>query len=363
MANFINDTINSNRLQMAYNNFVLRFQPSSGTAIKAIITGLGPYNIEVFPFDNKFYLNAKAYLKALFDTNFTDTINMSVSIFNINSFIYLDDNIVKLVTISIEIQRTSPSQFLEKDISVLRGVENVRRRLDLESSNPPYTQVLQPNVIFWEGYPIDISIHNIGNVNLSVSNGNQNFLINITKYTLARLIISNGFLKFGSFDFFKPGIHLYTINDETQVKIKTIPNASACGIYVKWINEYGTYSYYLFDDKYIEDLVSSQDEVVNNDFENFSQTISKEFVLSRTSRNRLTCIAKKTGEYERDLLYSLGTSPKIWLYTKQKNQSATNQDWFEIQLTGHTFPVNTPNRKFIDIEYEFLFPENDKQII
>lgn len=360
MANFINDTINENQLQTAFNNFVLRFQASSSTSIEAIINGLSTDPIIIYPFDNKFYFNAKAYLKALFDNNFQDTIVIMTNISNINSFYFIDETIMKQVFIEIEIRRTGPSQFLEKNVRVIRGVNNIRRNLAIEENNPPYTQVLQPNIVYWQGYPLDITIHNYNNEFFNFSQT----LFNITRYNIVRLIISSGNNQIPLSSPIQEGVNDYMVNSgQATATIKTITNASECGIYIKWINEYGTYSYYLFNDKYIEDLVSSQDEVVNNNFENFSQTISKELVLSRNSRNRLTCIAKKTGEYERDLLYSLGTSPKIWLYTKEKNQSSTNQDWYEIQLNGHTFPVNTPNRKFIDIEYEFVFPENNKQSI
>lgn len=371
MAEFINDNINEDELQTAYNNYVLRFKPSSGTATKAIITGLG-FDIEIYPFNNEFYFNAKPYLKALFNNNFEDTISMDVDRFNLETFIYLDPEIVKVVDINIEIKRTSNPQFLSKRVYLSRGVKNKFDNYNF-SVSPPYTNFLQaPTVKYWVGYPFDISFQNRLNQDFKIVNQvNNSRTITIERYEGLRWIISSGQApgngefanNFSTNPFIRRGLSQYTINDDLVIRIKTIQESSSCGVYIKWINEFGTYSYYLFDDRYFEEINSSQDAVVNNDFKNHEETISKELVVSRTSRRTLNVLAKQTNKVDRDILYSLGYSPKIWLYTADKFNKSEPTDWYEIQLGSHTFPVNIPNRKKIDIEYNFVLPENNIQSI
>lgn len=119
---------------------------------------------------------------------------------------------------------------------------------------------------------------------------------------------------------------------KTNLTLKKVP--SKCGVYLKWLNTEGGYSFWLFDEFY-RDTLTARDlqELAVNHFKNvgegfFADTQPMGKAVTESLRLRTTLDPR-----ERLHLQSLFTSPYVEMYTSQEPFIET--DWVPVTITGN----------------------------
>lgn len=108
-----------------------------------------------------------------------------------------------------------------------------------------------------------------------------------------------------------------------------------CGTYLKWLNNLGGYSYFLFGDIYKEDHAIGDNGIMLNpaiDERNFPYfEEEKEEQIVRTIQGRAE------DEETKELFKTLTRSNEVYLFTGERAVIATDADWMTIKVVPNTY--------------------------
>lgn len=202
---------------------------------------------------------------------------------------------------------------------------------------------------YWEGYPFDIgftnSISNDTNIttieNLSTQQSTPSFAVT---NTLSRLVVSNGTTSVTIEDYLPLpfGKNVLRFDVDTMVELHKV--GIKCGTYVKWLNQYGGYNYWLFETS-LSSIKTKSNGVINNDFNNIEDSISESRSLGRTSSEQLQVYYEDLNEHEVKILSGLLESPKIYLYLGERYAIRPDNSWIEITLPSSNMITNNFKNK------------------
>lgn len=191
---------------------------------------------------------------------------------------------------------------------------------------------------YWEGYPFDIGytkvLSGVGQnivrlTNLSNGISTPDF---ISAYDVNRIFISNGDINttIESHMPIRVGHNLIKLNDDNFVEL--VKSDSMCGTYIKWLNQSGGYSYWLFNAS--QDNVSSKSiGNVNNDFYNVRDSKSQFKSLGRTTTVKRTLRYEHLSLDDIRLLETILDSPRISLYTGERfSPNPQGRNWIDVSI-------------------------------
>ncbi|MGQ2984869.1 hypothetical protein [Flavobacterium sp.] len=342
----------------AYNDSIIQFSSDSITeATKAIITIEGDSFITV-PLNGIFTFNLKGIITAKINTNrLEDTIFPDLSTGEIS---YADENIGRNFEVDIEVQNNVTSEVITKMYYFQRSVEqlpNYRRLSELPSDVKvllPSDNYLDYQVKMTEGYPFDIAVNGL-------AEGDTYQLKNITTndatpiYTAATNNAVRLFISDGAFDTTNTNtlfissmmnhVELW-VNGSFKANVRVNKIDSQCGIYLKWVNTEGSYSYWLFDSIFKDTLIPKTVDELAGSYDNLQNLNSASFILGKTARRtlQLNTIFDKT---EAEYLSDLSISPVVWMYAHQVpfQQVQDRYDWIGVTLNDGQFPVENKTNK------------------
>lgn len=379
MAIVFTKDIREDVLLLAYNNNVVRFNSNTTLIPKtAQITGLG-IDVLLYPHPNgSFYFNFKEYIEAAINTkNFIDDFPYTLDPFDPDTFAYdVSDGAFLEGSIAFKINFTNnTNESTTRNLSFISAVE----QLDTFKGNEIIIETLfgqlelltpvkqRGDVAFlkhWRGYPFELSFyksvdaHDFYCYNLTTITGFQ-------LYPLPRKITSL-FLTDGQttspFIGLQAGLNHFEfeINGNTsnsQLDVMVVENE--CGVYVKFLNKYGRYNYWLFSRFYFKNRSSKYMGELNNDFENLEDTVSPTLQIGKLSDSTLKCAAKHLNEAEKMILEEIIDSPKILLYKGTPGTISTHKDWIEVKLKTSSFQVESPNKKLHTFQIELDLPNRN----
>ncbi len=124
----------------------------------------------------------------------------------------------------------------------------------------------------------------------------------------------------------------------TDDNVRIIRTNCCDGYYLKWHNGKWGYSYYLFDrigkEKLGTKSVGALKELLSW-ADNYLE-------IGKDGQREITLF--KQVEYEdRELMKSLVTSPEVYLYTGQRGEKASVDDWLEVRIKGGVEETNKDN--------------------
>ena len=346
---FSDDSI-TQMINPAYNNSIIRYY-TTATNIQYSELDINGTVYKIYPFQNSFVYNFKEVAKNLINPNyFKDSINPDI----MNPVV--DDSTLSLtlnVDISV-IDSNNESLSASKTIKFLKNVEqlpNYNQRLAMNPSVRlllPTSNYIDYHLPYFEGYPMDFSIYGIQTNDefylKNVSNYNQSEAFTATTSEVKRFYVSDGqnecsFIDDLNIASTQNKLELW-VNNSFVCNLIIDKKESKCGVLLKWFNDSGSYSYWLFDEpKITTDVTKSLDDIVGK-YDNLQNIDSTSNIIGKKGERRLklkTNYTKKEKEYLRSILFS----PKVEMYSyNQPFSNPYNNQFYGVSLNDGSFNDN-----------------------
>lgn len=379
MAIVFTKDISTEKLLMAYNNNIVRFYSDTEVnAIRAEITGLG-IDATLYPHpDGSFYFNFLDWITAEINTkNFSDDLQYELINEDADSFTYdVSNGCYKQGEVTFKIVFVDESfEEVTKELCFIAGAEQIE---DFKKNEILFAEnkiiVLSPVATrsnnttymkFWEGYPFEFSFYNkefpVTPFTLKNNSTGLSFEFN-SKGKVTSFFLSDGRTDITLEDFVPMVIGMnklqFYIGEENQnVNLNIEKEDSECGTYIKFLNKYGRFNYWLFSKNSFRNRNSKQIGEINNDFNNIEDTTSPTLQIGKVSDENMKCAAEKLNQDQKIVLEQLIDSPKIYLFTGDRYSKSNLDDWMEIRLKTSSFETLAPKRNLYSYYVEFELPE------
>lgn len=361
------------RINLAYNNNVVKFYTDSAVApIKATIS-IGFNSVTLYPDPNgNFNYNFKDLISTLLNVdNFADDLEVDLD----TSFVYdwtdkisLNEDVITTINLADETSETDTRKitwlsafvqlrdwkntYLPSDI--LKGAQII-----LQKTNRVDNFLYRLN--YWQGYPFDLTIWNSTNEEINIENITYNVVIETTD-KIDRLVFSDGRLTpsleedLNIQDGLNNLVFSY-LGGTFNLALNKITNYCENGIYIKWINSFGGWNYWLFS-KGQEQLKTKELGVLNNDFNNLEDTLSPLVSLGKTSESLIKVREQRIKEYDKIILSDLLDSAKVYLFTGTPYARNYANDWMEVNLASGSFVVENPRSDLYTLNLTIELPTN-----
>lgn len=328
----------------AYNNNILEF--TSTDEVKQIVNctvTVGDYTFKLTPnLDRKFRTNLKTISKVLTNlNNFNDTISPNLS----NEIIYNDTTLYHELSVNYRInfdddtfeEVTKVHKFLKSVKQIIRDKSDVDARLfPLINKNG-----INYYITYFEGYPFDFSFFSNDTRTIILINQTtqQEIELSVTK-GVNRLFTADGITNL-SLENILPlvlGTNRldFKIGTDLIFTIYLFKEDAECGTYLKWFNQQGSYSYWKFPERKVNQLKSRNISDIDNDFKNIENTTSNISTTGKTGGRNINTISQLLSEYEVQHLEQIFTSPKVYLLTAERFTKIELEDWSEVKIYDST---------------------------
>ena len=384
MSIIFSKPIDAARLRMAYNNDVLRFYSDSPLAAKwCRITSSNDtagLNVMLYPApDGTFFFNFKPYVTALINTrDFNDTLQPDPNGTNPDSFVYnatpgtlLQLNIAIEITLSDDSTTSVTHTLTWLAGAVQPGNYNVLSTLG--------TYVLSPfakasgnawHLKYWQGYPYDVSVYAPTTVFRVVNETNlltQQF--NVTG-SVFRVVFSNG----DDDETLEDILPLTDGHNSLRILATQQPSADDVfitldkvpykeGVYLKWLNAMGGYSYWLFEDTYSIDRSTKQLGELERDNDNPEDAFGRTIQIGKESQDTLKIVAELLTEDERPIVEGILDSPKIYLFAGRPYARNGYHDWIEVTLKTTWARIKNPRQPLTNFTFDIELPARFTQTL
>jgi hypothetical protein len=379
MAFVFTKALNPSTILFAYNNNIIRFYSDSGlTALSAEIVGFG-FPVILYPSpDGTFYFNFKEYMTAAMNVdNFKDDFSVDMGEGewwkDWTSKIYVENNFYINLILTEDTTETAYINALwlaaYAQVDEWKDTYFYHKMPDPGAMHALTPQVVSTsntvNIKSWKGYPFDITILTPMSEDVTlilnnemVSNWMFTSFLDYRKGVVNRICLSDGqfnlFWYYGAFSN-KHNLMIFQSN-EYELRYNHDVITPRCGEkhYLKWINRYGGWNYWLFEKgkKFINPKGLGE---VNNDFNDFQQTMSQTLNIGVTSRKTFSMNADVTEE-DMLTLSDLFESPKIYLFTGTPNTSSTYTDWIEVNMKDKQVKIADSKYNAINVQFDIELP-------
>jgi hypothetical protein len=381
------------KLRMAYNNDVIKFYSNNSTTIvkyaDVIIDTPGSVpdvTMRLYPApDGTFTCNLKPYIVSLINKrNFEDTTQTNINSNDITSFFY-DNTIGTILKKNLNI--VIPGESYTVGLFWIAGVEQLglRPQFDMREfyvMSPYDKNTYYHNYIkYWQGYPFDLPFFYGNNITANINNykiKNETNLLDMS-FTIDK----TGSVNLAGRLFFSDGRTDETLEDllplvegynkliwskvgqpSTKDKFITLEKMPyRCGVYFKWLNKYGGYNYWLFENTYSIDRTSKQLGELSRDNDNLEDTFSNAIQIGKDSQDTIKVIAELIPEHERIVLEGIIDSPKIYMFTGQPFARNGFRDWVEVSLKTTNTRVKNPKQQLTNFVFDFELPQRYTQTL
>ena len=373
MIQFI-QPIDADRLRMAYNNDVVRFKSSFiTTPAYGLVTIAGSPSVRLYPSpDGVFYFNFKPYVTALINTNnFEDTTVTDLITTVPESFIYshssavLQRQVTFLVYQDSDVYETAIHSLTWLAAAQQTGSyipHAVNQMLVLSPALPDAANTTY--LKYWEGYPFDVSLYskqdtliitnstNLAQEDFSLSADGATrlfFADGRTDETLEDLLpLVNGYNR----------LKLQRATDASaDAKFILLDKAAACpGIYLKWLNAQGGYSYWLFENTYAVDRSAKSIGELDRDFENLENSFARTTQMGREVQDTLKIVAELLTDAQRNIVQNLLESPKVYLFTGAPYSRSDYHSWIEVSVKTTSARIRNPREALTNFAFDIELP-------
>lgn len=366
-------TIDADKLHMAYNNYIIRFSSSLGASPLYCDITLRDVEVRLYPDPfGHFFFNFKPYVSALINTrSFNDTTDVEINNVEPSSFIYnFTSGTVLQQPVNIKVTHSPDSIDTATFIlSWLAGVEQIN---DYNSFRVNGLYVLSPfrklsateyYLKYWQGYPFDMPVY---------ASGTSLILYNETNLLSANFDATG----YASRIFFSDGRTDETLEDllplvdgynrirlmqggmpsteDKDVLLEKVPFKS--GVYLKWLNLYGGYSYWLFEDTYSIDRSTKHLGEIDRDNYNLEEAFTRSHQMGKESQDTIKIIAELLNEDEKRIVEGIIDSPKVYLFTGQPYSRSSSRDWMEVTLKSTAARLRNAKQPLINFSFDLELP-------
>ena len=379
MAIVFNKTLDFSKWVFSENNIILDFYDNTTRTSAICNVYYGNELLQVlYPHpEGSFFTNLKNYLSVNVN-NFKDDLDINaLSAIDINSFVYDWGRIFESKELKLEIVFTNEEteeltvmpylilgveQIINyKKGGTINGLSNyITSPLKLDTANRFYIK-------YWDGYPFDFGLtRNIPakKTNQTITNKTNGITTPLisTSYDVNRIFISNGDTT-QTLEDFLPLVDGYNElelqeDNDGNIFIDLWKLPSDCGVYVKWLNQYGAYNYWLFNKEYQEQARTSSLGKINNDFNNIGDTVSVTKSLGKRTEPSLSVVAEHLTADDINVLKGIAESPKVYLFTGERFTKNTFNDWLEVEISNGSSVLRDFKNKVPSVNINIELPTN-----
>ncbi len=372
--------INATHLRKAYNNDVVElFTDSALEPLYCDVISGTALNIRLYPSPNKkFFINFKPYITALLNTrNFEDTLQPALNsypesyIYNFTQGSYLELEITFSIALEGGTQDT-----LTQTLAWFAGVEQPTDYNSFLKTSyfllSPFTKDTANHqyIKYWQGYPFDVSLYHAG-ATLTLHNSttlmDRQFTV---PGKVSRIIFSDGRTDETLESFFPlaegfnkirlMGSASETTNDKF-ITLEKIPYK--CGAYIKWLNKYGGYSYWLFENTYAIDRITKQLGELDRDLSNLEDTFARAIQVGKESQDTLKVVAELLTEDESQIVQGILDSPKVYLFTGKPFSQNGAHSWVEVSLKTGNARIKNARQPLTNFSFDLELPQRYTQTL
>ena len=320
-----------------------------------------------------FWCNLKEYISPLL-RNYADTIDpTTIDETDVNTFVfdwarvYLNQQFTFTITFADDTTETT-----NVTPYIILGAEQLKQYKRGRTVSVNSMFVLSPlkkdtantyHMRYWEGYPFDLclsrDIPTIINPQqiTNLTNGVTSPSIS-TPYGINRIFISDGDTNVTLEDYLPLATGYNKLDFIDNVFVELWKHQSDCGVYIKWLNQYGGYNYWLFNKQEQIDKNTRNIGVINNDFENLDSTVSQFSSLGKTSADSHRALADHLTQDDIDILQGVLDSPKVYYFAGAQFARNSFNNWIEIQVNNGRETVQNPREQNYEFFIEFTMPED-----
>jgi hypothetical protein len=374
--------LDTGKLRMAYNNDVAEFYSTSENtpAYCDVLFQGQEFSLRLYPAPTgKFFINFKDYVSACINTrNFEDVLHTNLQTPHPQSFIYDATPGTLLITdVGFKIW-FSETEYEEQSFTMkwLAGAEQLS---DYNYFAVNGTYLLTPfkkytanhyYLKYWQGYPFDVPVYSNNN-SLTIKN-NTNALSQtfVLPGNVSRIYLSDGRTD-ESLEDLLPLVEGYNklsvINSGEEgendkfLLLEKIPYQ--CGIYLKWLNRYGCYNYWLFENTYTIDRSAKQLGELSRDNANLEDTFSRAIQIGKESQDTMKIIAELLTEEETNVLQGILDSPKVYMFTGKPFAQSSYRDWIEVSLKSGNARIKNAKQPLNNFSFDIELPARYTQTL
>ncbi len=350
----------------AYNNSVVEFNSDLGTAARALIEVSG-YKFDITPNKDSFYFNLKDVVTVLMNDNaFYDAIEITLP----NIYVIPDSSLYKELSVKFTVIRTNgASDNITKVFKFFKSVQQVDSEIftksDLLRFLTPSRDTV-PTVTYFEGLPFDVSIYSDIARTVTIKNKRTSGTLDIQLAKgVNRLFISSGEIDNLGFETQLPlyeGINQLEFSFDGNIQTLLVDKKpSDCGIYLKWFNQSGSWSYWRFQKSHRVNVSTKSLDTINNDFDNLEDTISREYDMGKEVSREFRISTGKMYEHQRYVLEQIFGSPRVYLYTTSNLQLLSKSNFRTIDLKNSRQQINDTRKKSHELIFDIQLPNDYAQ--
>ena len=357
---FIQD-LQTDRPLNTYNNNIIEYRATNTTKIVVNSTiEINGVTYELTPnLNGIFRFNFLQVAKAINNlNNFKDEIEPDIT----TSYIYNDSSLFKELTAEIKIIFSDTTEETQTNVySFFKSVEQIIRQ-KATRDNRLFPLVINANKVsqltYFEGYPYDIPFYSDADREIKILNKNtqHEITVNVTK-GVNRLFVSDGKTNLSLENI----LALYVGFNELEFKIDNdiaftviLKKVDAkCGVFIKWFNQAGGYSYWLFPNHTKAELKPKTIEDLVYDFHNLDNSQGNFLTTGKTAGEKLDILSQPLTKNEFYYLQNVFVSPKVELLAIDRYLVTTLKDWVTVKvLDNKTVKRNKDISQYIPISIQ-----------
>jgi hypothetical protein len=386
---------NQTKVLNAFNNNIVIFKDDTIPSKTSVLAELSftetttgkEVKIEITPINNIFYFNFKEIL-SFFSLiyRFEDSVRPSLGV-------VIDETFILNASIDFTIFFNDETDVSENLTYVfVRGVEQINQTSIIETNN--FFPLFNTNLTLFKGYPFDFAIQNHSTGELTIRNLDGIFPLKYVKYSIidrSRIFLSDGnqipysfnsnvgfenrvISLFGGFlvdecenilrddEILNVGYNTIQMfldigSGKTKVvnfNFRLIDNCD--GVYLKWINEYGTWSYWLFSKINKTEMTTSTQGFYNVDYLDITQTRTVELSTGKKAQDVISLNAQTLTENEINQVKSIFVSPRVELYNGVYGQTNDipdfNKLWQTVQVADGSVLIKQTKRGLVNVDFQ-----------
>ena len=347
----INDLLSN--FNPAYNDSYIEFTTDlTGVTPMATITLSTGEVFKIQGYSHKYFFNFKNIITSKINqNNFKDLLIPNLY----TSSIYDDNTLTYTLTFTIAIDTLS----LTKSYKFTKNVEQLIGYNDkINSSNS--IKILLPSrnnidyyLPYFEGFPLDFAINGLINTDTffikNQSTFNQSDTITVTTDKAKRIYVSDG----ANNEFLTNVIGLSSTINKCEIytnglfkaNLQIKRNESRCGVYLKWFNSAGAYSYWLFEQVSNNITTSTIDEISSVD-NNLQFLIGDSQITGKKGERKLN-ITTNFKQYEQDYISDILTSPFVQMYIyNEPFRQMTPYSFINVKVSDGSMKFQSKNSNY-----------------
>lgn len=343
---------------------------SASPAFKCQITVDNEPSFEISPDkDGVFYFNFKSVFSKLVQDFFEDDQAIDIDDTDLTSLVKDYSQIYKAVPITFQVSLSNGStETASLNINLLQATSNYEDRKKQQISVLDSFAVLsQPEEgsnrtfreVYFDGYPFDIQVYKNTPGNVTITNrGNLDSVVLNLPNKINRIFFSDGEKDVINENILSlaKGVNELEFNTTELTTIFLDRRTPKCGKYLKWKNNDGGWTYWLFEEL-PEEIRDIRDKGYLNKRSGNLTNNDPIRNIGKTSVDSIRIGTINVEPYYRRKMESLAESPKVYLFMADQFSADDPTNWLSVRVNNRSFPVQLPKNTIFDLSFEIELPE------